>query len=138
MHQGISRKVLAMSNPRTAGKIGAKKYLDRLQQGRNEAVSTVDHQLAYGTHPSAGNPYVNMMRDRYGSGGLAGDSVWGDIGKVFVGNVSQGIGNRIGGHAPVAPASVTIAQANRDAVPTWVKVGGFGAAAVGLFMLLKR
>lgn len=76
-----------------------------------------------------------VIRKAY-SAGLGDSGVWGDIGKVFVSNVSTGIANRIGGHAP---ASVTIMQPQKEpGFPKWVPFAAAGAGVLGLVMLLKR
>lgn len=122
-------------------KNGARAYLQKLNRGSRNVVKTAEYQIDYGVQ----NPYVNQLRAQYDSS-LGAASDWWDIGKSVAGNVSKGIGNRIGGHAKVAPASVTFVQGRGGgasdgggkSLPPWVPFAAAGVGVLALAMILKK
>lgn len=123
--------------------------LQRLAGKRNRLTATVNSAISGQGLPQGfrrrkavvGSSTASMRRaisKRYGGTnvGLGDTGIWSDIGKVFVGNVSSGIANRIGGHAP---ASVTIVQPEKAAgFPKWVPYAAAGVGVLGLVLVLKR
>lgn len=107
-------------------------------EGRDlsDAIIAVRGSLAGAPQNAVTNVYHRALGvDAYETAAL-GDTDWGDVVKIFAGQVGAGIAQKIGGHGP-APVTVVQTPAPKK-FPTAILAAAGAGAGLLLYLLLRR